>query len=200
MTKLTDLNLDYIAISDAWNQSQNIVLGLLAFEIQSISFWLLLIGIMLLTFETITRHVARGAVELLIKSHRIVTLLKYAALLSMGLISSYLCFWMFKHYQNSSEVLINTFQLLPIFLYFIFITFIAIIYLFLILLTKLIGQENYVVGFGAICTTLSLYMYVDQHFGIVGGLISLIVFTLIFALWSYGRIHNLGKGVSSQNE
>jgi hypothetical protein len=188
---MTDLSFNYMVISDAWIKSRNIVFDLLDPDIQNFSCWLLLIGIMLITFEAITKHIARGAVELVTRSHKIANILKYAFLTSMLIISFYLCFSAFTHYQNGSEIWITSFQLIPIFLYFILVSFILASFLLLLLLTKLIGHENYVVSLGAICTFLAIYRYIDNHYEFIGGITSLIVFTLIFALWSYGRIHNL---------
>lgn len=193
MAYILDPQIIAPSFSEAISQLTNITLMKLGININSLPFWLGVIGFPLAMFEVLTRHIATAINILLRKAHNnIVKSLK--ALFQFCLVISFLMaitLVFIYHSEYATKVPhISQGVLTVIIKYTLVVAFFVMSILILSSLSYLAGQGNQVAGIGFILGAISLAMESIQNYGFTAK-ISLSITALFAAfLWYYGNKHN----------
>lgn len=181
------------SLNEAISQLASITLNRLGININSLPFWLSVVGYPLVMFEVFTKHIATAINVLLRKAHIntidfLHGLFQFLVILSIlstiGIITLYNSEYATKVPSISHETLVGFFK------YTIAIGFIVVSILLLSSLSYLTGQGNQVAGIGFILGTTGLFIEAEQNFGFTAEII--IVITSMFGafLWYYGNKYN----------
>jgi len=181
------------SFSEAISQLTSITLIKLGIDINSLPFWLSVVGYPLVMFEVFTRHIATAINILLRKAHdNTVELIQVlfqvfivaSIITTIGLVMIY-------HSEHVAKMPnINQDLLTVIIKYTIVVAFFVTSLLLISSLSYLAGQGNQVAGIGFILGTTGLVIEAIQNYGFTAE-ISLSITALFGAfLWHYGNKHN----------
>jgi hypothetical protein len=181
------------SFSEAISQLTSITLIKLGIDINSLPFWLSVVGYPLVMFEVFTRHIATAINILLRKAHdNTVELIRgvfqvfivFSILTAIGLVMIYHS----EHVANmpniNQEVLTVTIK------YTIIVAFFVTAILLISFLSLLAGQGNQVAGIGFILGTTGLVIEAIQNYGFTAGIFLSITGLFGAFLWHYGNKHN----------
>ncbi len=193
MAYILDPQIIAPSFSEAISQLTSITLIKLGIDINSLPFWLSVVGYPLVMFEVFTRHIATAINILLRKAHdNTVELIRVlfqvfiviSILTAIGLVMIYHS----EHVANmpniSQEVLTATIK------YTIVISFFVTAILLLSSLSYLAGQGNQVAGIGFILGTTGLVIEAIQNYGFTAEIFLSITALFGAFLWHYGNKHN----------
>lgn len=181
------------AFREAFSQLSSISLSMLGVNLNSLPFWLSVIGFPLAMFEVFTQHIATAINLLLHNTHNNTVkflrsifqfFIAISVLIIIGLVIIY-------NTENTLQMPnINQNQLTVFFKYSIVFLFIVASIIILSSLSYLTGQGNYVSGIGFILGSTALSLEAIQNYGFIAQVISGVVIISCFALWHYGRKYN----------
>jgi len=181
------------SFSEAISQLTSITLIKLGIDINSLPFWLSVVGYPLVMFEVFTRHIATAINILLRKAHdNTVGLIKVLFQLFIILsIFTAIFLVMIYHSEYATKMPnISRELLIVVIKYTIVIAFFVTAILLLSSLSYLAGQGNQVAGIGFILGTTGLVIEAIQNYGFTAE-IFLSITTLFGAfLWHYGNKYN----------
>jgi len=181
------------SFSEAISQLTSITLIKLGIDINSLPFWLSVVGYPLVMFEVFTRHIATAINILLRKAHdNTVELIRVlfqvfiviSILTAIFLVMIYHSEYATKTPNISQELLTVTIK------YTIVIAFFVTAILFLSSLSYLAGQGNQVAGIGFILGTTGLVIEAIQNYGFTAEIFLSITALFGAFLWHYGNKHN----------
>lgn len=193
------------SFNEAISQLASITLNRLGININSLPFWLSVIGYPLVMFEVFTKHIATAINVLLRKAHtntldflhgffQFIVIL--GILTTIGLVALY----------NSEHVTkipsINHEMLIGFFKYTIAIGFVVVSILLLSSLSYLTGQGNQVAGIGFLLSTTGLFIEAKQNFGFTAEIVIGVTSILGLFLWFYGNKYNkkmVQKSIKQEN-
>jgi hypothetical protein len=181
------------SFSEAISQLTSITLIKLGIDVNSLPFWLSVVGYPLVMFEVFTRHIATAINILLRKAHNntveLIRVLFQVFIMSsiiaaIGLVLIYHSEHVAKIPNISQEILTVTIK------YTIVVAFFVTSILLISSLSLLAGQGNQVAGIGFILGTTGLVIEAIQNFGFTAEI--LLSITALFGafLWHYGNKHN----------
>jgi len=181
------------SFSEAASQLASLTFIRLGIDINSLPFWLSVVGYPLVMFEVFTRHIATAINVLLHKAHNntvgfirifiqvfMVFCIVTAIILTMIYHSEYA-----EKMPNISQALLTA-----TIKYSIVVMFVISSILLLSSLSYLAGQGNQVAGIGFILGTTGLVLEAIQNYGITAEIILSITALFGAFLWHYGNKHN----------
>jgi hypothetical protein len=181
------------SFSEAISQLASITLTKLGININSLPFWLSVVGYPLVMFEVFTKHIATAINVLLHKAHNntivfLRVLFQFFTVISIftaiGLVMIY-------HSEYATKIPNISQSLLTIIIkYTIVVSFFVTSILLLSSLSYLAGQGNQVAGIGFILGTTGLIIEAIQNFGFTAEIILSITALFGAFLWHYGNKHN----------
>jgi len=181
------------SFSEAISQLTSITLIKLGININSLPFWLSVVGYPLVMFEVFTRHIATAINILLRKAHNnsvelIRVLFQIFIMISIIAAIGLVLIYHSEYVANMPNI--SQKQLTDIIKYTIVVAFFVTAILLLSSLSFLAGQGNQVAGIGFILGTTGLVIEAIQNYGFTAE-ISLSITALFGAfLWHYGNKHN----------
>lgn len=193
MAYIIDPQIIISALSEAISQLTNISLSKLGININSLPFWLSVVGFPLAMFDVFTKHIATAINVLLHKTHN--NTVKFSrGMLQVFIIISVLIIIGLAILYNKEHTIqmpnINQSQLTTFFKFSIIMIFIVASILILSSLSYLTGQGNYVSGIGFILGGIGLSLEAVQTYGFIAQVISAVTIIPCFVLWHYGRKYN----------
>ena len=181
------------SFNEAISQLVSITLNRLGININSLPFWLSVVGYPLVMFEVFTKHIATALNVILRKAHTNTInflhaffqfLIVISILTTIGLVALY-------NSEHATKIpSINHEGLVGFFKYTIAIGFVVISILLLSSLSYLTGQGNQVAGIGFILSTTGLFIEARQNFGFTAEIVIAVTSILGFFLWFYGNKYN----------
>lgn len=181
------------SFNEAISQLVSITLNRLGININSLPFWLSVVGYPLVMFEVFTKHIATALNVILRKAHTNTInflrvffqfLVAISILTTIGLTALYNSEHATKIPSINHEVLVGFFK------YTIAIGFVVISILLLSSLSYLTGQGNQVAGIGFILSTTGLFIEARQNFGFTAEIVIGVTSMLGLFLWFYGNKYN----------
>lgn len=193
MAYILDPQIIAPSFSEAISQLTSITLIKLGIDINSLPFWLSVVGYPLVMFEVFTRHIATAINILLRKAHdNTVGLIKVLFQLFIILsIFTAIFLVMIYHSEYATKMPnISRELLIVVIKYTIVIAFFVTAILLLSSLSYLAGQGNQVAGIGFILGTTGLVIEAIQNYGFTAE--TFLSITTLFGafLWHYGNKYN----------
>lgn len=191
------------SFNEAISQLASITFNRLGININSLPFWLSVVGYPLVMFEVFTKHIATALNVILRKAHTNTLdflhgffqfIVVISILTTIGLVAIYNSEHAIKVPSINQEILIVFFK------YSIAIGFVVISILLLSSLSYLTGQGNQVAGIGFILSTTGLFIEARQNFGFTAEIIIGITSLLGLFLWIYGNKYNKKMELKSNKQ
>lgn len=193
MAYILDPQIIAPSFSEAISQLTSITLIKLGIDVNSLPFWLSVVGYPLVMFEVFTRHIATAINILLRKAHdNTVGLIKVLFQLFIILsIFTAIFLVMIYHSEYATKTPNISQELLTVTIkYTIVIAFFVTAILLLSSLSYLAGQGNQVAGIGFILGTAGLFIEAIQNYGFTAEIFLSITALFGAFLWYYGNKHN----------
>lgn len=203
MTFILDPQIIIPSFNEATSQLANLTLNKLGIDINSIPFWLSVIGYPLVMFEVFTKHIAT-AINILLRKAHINTIGFILKLIQLVIILSFFVTIGLAALYNSEYVdkvpNINSEFLTIFFKYIIIIAFVIFSVLLLSSLSYLTGQGNQVAGIGFLLGTVALAIEAIQNFGSTATIVLGITTIFGWALWHYGNSYNKSTALKQSRQ
>ncbi len=193
MAYIIDPQIVVPAFSGAISQLTNISLIKLGVNINSVPFWLSVIGFPLAMFEVFTRHIATAINVLLRKTHHNTVQFFRAVIKFIIVITLLTAVGLFAIYdtEHAAKMPNISLGLLTLLIKYTLIGGVVVLSVFLLsFLSYLAGQGNQVAGIGFIIGTIGLVIESVQNFGFTAKVALGITAVFGVFLWHYGNKHN----------
>jgi len=193
------------SFNEAISQLASITLNKLGININSLPFWLSVVGFPLVMFEVFTKHITTAINVLLRKVHLSTVeflrglfqfFLVISILTVIGLVALYNSEYVSKMPQIDQDLLTSIFK------YTILVSFFIITTLLLSSLSYLTGQGNQVAGIGFLLGATGLFIEAIQNFGFTAKIVLSVTSVCGLFLWHYGNKYNKSmelKGNKQEN-
>lgn len=181
------------SFNEAISQLASITLNRLGININSLPFWLSVVGYPLVMFEVFTKHIATAINVILRKAHTntldfLHSFFQFIVAISILTIIGLVAIYNSEHATKVPSI--NHEMLVVFFKYAIAIGFVVISILLLSSLSYLTGQGNQVAGIGFILSTTGLFIEARQNFGFTAEIVIVITSIIGLSLWFYGNKYN----------
>ena len=181
------------SFNEAISQLVSITLNRLGININSLPFWLSVVGYPLVMFEVFTKHIATALNVILRKAHTntldfLHGFFQFIVILGILTLIGLAALYNSEHATKIPSI--NHEMLITFFKYTIAIGFVVISILLLSSLSYLTGQGNQVAGIGFMLSTTGLFIEARQNFGFTAEIVIGVTSILGLFLWFYGNKYN----------